>query len=70
MPFRRYKMWVRMGAAVRSMTAGRSLTEAALAAGFASSSHFSAAFREMFGLSPVTTHRGAADHPGQPGLRR
>ncbi len=51
-PFRRYRMWVRMGAAVRSMTAGRSLTEAALAAGFASSSHFSTAFREMFGLSP------------------
>jgi AraC-like DNA-binding protein len=51
-PFRRYRMWMRMGAAVRSMTAGRSLTEAALAAGFASSSHFSAAFREMFGLSP------------------
>jgi AraC-like DNA-binding protein len=51
-PFRRYKLWVRMGAAVREMTAGRSLTEAALAAGFASSSHFSAAFREMFGSSP------------------
>jgi AraC-like DNA-binding protein len=51
-PFRRYRMWMRMGAAVRSMAAGKSLTEAALAAGFASSSHFSAAFRQMFGLSP------------------
>ena len=51
-PFRRYRMWMRMGTAVRSMTAGRPLTEAALAAGFASSSHFSSAFREMFGLSP------------------
>ena len=51
-PFRRYRLWVRMGAAVRDMTTGRSLTEAALAAGFASSSHFSAAFREMFGSSP------------------
>jgi AraC-like DNA-binding protein len=51
-PFRRYKIWVRMGSAVREMTAGRSLTDAALAAGFASSSHFSTAFREMFGLSP------------------
>jgi AraC-like DNA-binding protein len=51
-PFRRYKIWVRMGAAVRDLAAGRSLTDAALAAGFASSSHFSAAFREMFGLSP------------------
>jgi AraC-like DNA-binding protein len=52
LPFRRYRLWVRMGAAIRSMTAGYSLTDAALAAGFASSSHFSAAFREMFGLSP------------------
>jgi AraC-like DNA-binding protein len=51
-PFRRYRLWVRMGAAVRDMAAGRSLTEAALAAGFASSSHFSSAFREMFGLPP------------------
>jgi AraC-like DNA-binding protein len=51
-PFRRYKMWMRMGAAIRSMSAGQPLTEAALAAGFSSSSHFSAAFREMFGLPP------------------
>jgi AraC-like DNA-binding protein len=29
-----------------------SLTEAAHAAGFASSAHFSAAFREMFGMMP------------------
>jgi AraC-like DNA-binding protein len=34
------------------MSAGQPLTEAALAAGFSSSSHFSAAFREMFGLPP------------------
>ena len=51
-PFRRYRIWARMGAAVRSMAAGQSLTEAAFAAGFSSSSHFSAAFREMFGLPP------------------
>jgi methylphosphotriester-DNA--protein-cysteine methyltransferase len=51
-PFRRYKMWIRMGAAIHSMGAGLPLTEAALAAGFSSSSHFSAAFREMFGLPP------------------
>lgn len=51
-PFRRYKIWMRMGAAIRSMSAGLPLTEAALAAGFSSSSHFSAAFREMFGLPP------------------
>lgn len=51
-PFRRYKLWIRMGAAVRALAAGTSLTDAALDAGFSSSAHFSAAFREMFGLTP------------------
>jgi len=51
-PLRRYRQWIRMGAAVRAMARGQSLTEAALDAGFSSSSHFSAAFREMFGMAP------------------
>jgi len=41
-----------MGAAVHALVAGVSLTAAALDAGFSSSAHFSAAFREMFGLAP------------------
>jgi AraC-like DNA-binding protein len=41
-----------MGCAVRSMAAGQSLTDAALIAGFSSSAHFSAAFKEMFGMAP------------------
>ncbi|SDR35128.1 transcriptional regulator, AraC family [Rhizobiales bacterium GAS113] len=51
-PLRRYRLWSRMGAAVRGMAQGLSLTEAALGAGFANSAHFSAAFREMFGMPP------------------
>ncbi len=51
-PFRRYRIWCRLGAAVRSVLAGGSLTVAAHAAGFSSSAHFSTAFRDMFGLSP------------------
>lgn len=51
-PFRRYRVWARMGAAVRCMVAGGSLTDAAYDAGFSSSAHFSAAFREMFGMAP------------------
>jgi len=51
-PFRRYRVWTRMGAAVRALASGVSLTDAALDAGFSSSAHFSAAFREMFGLAP------------------
>jgi AraC-like DNA-binding protein len=51
-PLRRYRIWNRMGAAVRACGEGSSLTEAAHAAGFASSAHFSSAFRDMFGMMP------------------
>jgi AraC-like DNA-binding protein len=51
-PLRRYRIWNRMGAAVRASGEGASLTEAAHAAGFASSAHFSSAFRDMFGMMP------------------
>jgi AraC-like DNA-binding protein len=51
-PLRRYRIWNRMGAAVRACSEGASLTEAAHAAGFASSAHFSSAFRDMFGMMP------------------
>jgi AraC-like DNA-binding protein len=51
-PLRRYRIWNRMGAAIRASGEGASLTEAAHAAGFASSAHFSSAFRDMFGLMP------------------
>jgi AraC-like DNA-binding protein len=51
-PLRRYRIWSRMGAATRSIASGATLTEAAHAAGFASSAHFSAAFRAMFGMTP------------------
>jgi AraC-like DNA-binding protein len=51
-PLRRYKLWVAMAVAMRAVTSGQTLTSAALDAGFSSSAHFSAAFREMFGLEP------------------
>lgn len=55
---RRYRVWIAMGAATRAIAAGESLTAAALDAGFSSSAHFSAAFREMFGLEPSRLARG------------
>lgn len=55
---RRYRVWIAMGAATRSIAAGENLTAAALDAGFSSSAHFSAAFREMFGLEPSRLARG------------
>jgi len=51
-PLRRYRLWNRIGAAVGAFREGASLTEAAHAAGFASSAHFSTAFRDMFGMMP------------------
>jgi AraC-like DNA-binding protein len=51
-PLRRYRLWNRMGAAVAALRDGESLTQAAHAAGFASSAHFSSAFRDMFGMMP------------------
>lgn len=51
-PFRRYRMWCRLSAVVRLAANGTSLTAAAHATGLASSAHLSAAFREMFGLTP------------------
>jgi AraC-like DNA-binding protein len=51
-PVRRYKLWIAMGAAVRSMQRGASLTEASMEAGFSSPAHFSSAYRQMFGMEP------------------
>jgi AraC-like DNA-binding protein len=49
--FRRYRLWRRMAAVMRTVSAGGSLTEAAHAAGFASSAHLSNTFKLMFGLT-------------------
>jgi AraC-like DNA-binding protein len=57
-PLRRYKVWVAMGAAMRAIARGETLTTAALDAGFSSSAHFSATYREMFGLEPSRLARG------------
>jgi AraC-like DNA-binding protein len=51
LPFRRYRLWRRMAAVMRAVAAGAKLTEAAHAAGFASSAHLSSTFKRMFGLT-------------------
>lgn len=51
-PFRRYRTWRRMACVARHLSERRTLTEAAHAAGFASSAHLSTAFSGMFGLAP------------------
>jgi AraC-like DNA-binding protein len=51
LPFRRYRLWRRMAAVMRTVAGGGSLTEAAHAAGFSSSAHLSSTFKRMFGLT-------------------
>ena len=52
LPFRRYRLWRRMAVVMRELAAGHNLTAAAMAAGFASASHLSSSFKQMFGLAP------------------
>jgi AraC-like DNA-binding protein len=51
LPFRRYRLWRRMAAVMRTLAGGGSLTEAAYAAGFSSSAHLSTTFKRMFGIT-------------------
>ncbi|MEA3013166.1 MAG: hypothetical protein QOD42_1711 [Sphingomonadales bacterium] len=52
--FKTYLLWLRLVSAVALYSEGKSLTEAAHAAGFSDSAHFSRIFRRTFGL-PATT---------------
>jgi AraC-like DNA-binding protein len=52
--FKTYILWLRLVRAVQAYSEGSNLTEAAHAAGFSDSAHFSRIFRRTFGL-PATT---------------
>ena len=52
LPYRALVRWTRMRFAIRATRAGKSLTEAALGAGFADASHLSRTFRAALGISP------------------
>jgi AraC-like DNA-binding protein len=52
-PFRRYRAWCRMRAAIRAVLGGGNLTTAAHEAGFADQAHFARDFRRTFG-APAT----------------
>ncbi len=49
--FRRYRLWARMLRVAAAVSKGADLTSASVEAGFASPSHFSDTFRDMFGLT-------------------
>lgn len=52
--FRPYVLWLRLEIAVATYAAGKSLTEAAHAGGFADSAHLSRTFKRMFGVPAVS----------------
>jgi AraC-like DNA-binding protein len=54
-----YVRWLRLRLAAQALARGESLTEAAHAAGFADSAHFTRTFRAMFGLTPSSVSRFA-----------
>ncbi|WP_447741051.1 helix-turn-helix domain-containing protein [Pseudomonas laurentiana] len=54
---RRLVLWQRLRVALQLALDGASLTEAALAAGFADSAHFTRSVRRQFGLSPGSALR-------------
>lgn len=51
-PIRRYRQWHRLYVTATGVARGQSITDAAIAAGFTDSSHFSHTFRTMLGLKP------------------
>jgi AraC-like DNA-binding protein len=52
--FRPYLQWQRLECSLAAFVAGKSLTDAAYAGGFADSAHFSRTFRKMFGITPAS----------------
>lgn len=63
LPFRTWLLWSRLMRAVGSYAEGASLTDAALAAGFSDSAHFSRTFRAMFGVTAASLRLGDAAAP-------
>lgn len=51
-PIRRYRQWHRLFVTSVGVARGMSLTDAAVAAGFTDSAHFSHTFRSIIGMSP------------------
>ena len=50
-PLRAFVLWARLQKAVEAVAGGRSLTEAALEAGFSDAAHLARTFRRMFGTT-------------------
>lgn len=53
-PVRRYRLWHRLFVTATNIGEGNSLTDAAVAAGFSDSAHFTNTFRAMLGMTPTS----------------
>lgn len=51
-PLRPYVLWLRLQCGARELARGRSVSEAAYAAGFSDAAHFTRTFRRMIGATP------------------
>lgn len=51
-PIRRYRLWHRLFLSTQRLATGTSVTDAALAAGFADSAHFARTYRAILGFQP------------------
>jgi len=51
-PLRPYVLWLRLHCGARELARGRSVAEAAYAAGFSDAAHFTRTFRRMIGATP------------------
>ena len=58
LPFRTYVLWLRLQRVIRGVGTEKSLTHAALAAGFADAAHMTRTFRRMVGIAPTTLDWG------------
>jgi AraC-like DNA-binding protein len=58
--FRPYILWLRIETALASITAGKSITEAAHDGGFADSAHFARTFKRLFGVPAISVHMAPA----------
>lgn len=53
LPYASWRRWTRLHRAIDQVRAGRSLTEAAHAAGFSDSAHLTRTCRDLFGITPT-----------------
>jgi AraC-like DNA-binding protein len=66
-----YRNQMRLQAALERLGGGESLTEVALDLGYSSHSHFTAAFRELFGVTPSSVRNPPVSRrKGAPRLSR